>query len=76
MNDGNRVKISFNFLDFIDQLTLQEGGLLKPPPEQNRQFKHLLVIQLSQKIWLFPEPYGAASHILLGAWNSQKKGFL
>ena len=30
-------------------LTLQEGGAFKAPPEQNRQFQHLLVIQLSQK---------------------------
>ena len=56
-------------------LTLQEGGVFKAPPEQNRQFKHLLVIQLSQKILLFPEPYGDASHTLLGAQNSQKSGF-
>ena len=47
-------------------------GAFKAQPEQKWQFKHLLVIQLSRKKWLFPEPYGDASHTLFGAQNSQK----
>ena len=39
----------------MEVITLQEGeGLLKPPSEQKWQFKHLLVIQLSQTYLTFP----------------------
>ena len=53
-------------------LTLQEGGAFKAPPEQNMQFKHLLVIQLSRKNLTFPRTLWGCLHILLGAQNCQK----
>ena len=40
--------------NILDLLTLQEGGAFEAPPTQNRQFKHLLVIQLSRKNLTFP----------------------
>ena len=61
----------------MNPLTLQEGGAFKAPPEQNRQFKHLLVIQLSQKKFDFSQnPMGMP---LLPFWwlkTAKKKGFL
>ena len=76
MNDGNRVKIISNFLNFIDQLTLQEGGAFKAPPEQNRQFKHLLVIQLSRKNLTFPRTLWGCLSYPFGGSKQPKKGFL
>ena len=57
------------------RLALQEGGAFKAPPEQNRQFKHLLVIQLSQKNLTFARNLWGCPSYPFWAQNSQKRGF-
>ena len=54
-------------------LTLQEGGAFKAPPEQNRQFKHL---QLSRKNLTFPRILWGCLSYPLGGSKQPKKGFL
>ena len=49
---------------------------LKPPPEQNRQFKHLLVIQLSRKNLTFPRILWGCLSYPFGCSKQPKKGFL
>ena len=51
------------------ELTLQEG-----PSEQNRQFKHLLVIQLSQKKFDFSQNPMGMPLILFWGLKTARKG--
>ena len=50
-------------------------GALNSRPEEKLRFWHLFLIQLTQKIWLFPNIYGNASCTLLEALISLNKGF-
>ena len=58
------------------RLTLQERGAFKAPPEQNQQFKHLLVIQLSRKNLTFPRTLWGCLSYPFGGSKQPKKGFL
>ena len=56
-------------------LPYEGGGLLKPPLNKNHFFGTFLCSNWPEKIWLFPNIYGNASHTLLEAQNGLKKGF-
>ena len=54
----------------------KKGGAFKAPPEQNWRFKHLLVIQLSQKNLTFPTTLWGCLSYPFGGLKQPKKGFL